>query len=640
MIGCNPGTLEDPPVLPTTVDQQAHVVEILADALSAHVCDANTAINTILAGMGQLSGVDRAYVFQRRPGDRLDNTHEWCGEDIAPMIDMLQDMPMDIIAPWREGFERGETLHVPSIEEMELEPDLRELLAMQGIQGILLVPLQWDGAIVGFVGFDRVQFASPFSPEVVRILIAVAGAVGTILARSDANREIIRTRTELEKAVQQLRHLAMHDDLTGAPNRRAFHLAIDAALRRGEQQGTETCVAMIDLARFKSINERYGHTEGDRLLREIVQRWSVVETHGAELFRIGGDEFALVLNGENIERTVKDLIIAMRVALIQPFFLGDQSTRIDMRVGVTFAPRDGKTADVLAANADLALLTSKMEKREAAHYDPDLRDKALIRHEVAQALLAARPERDFALDYQPIIDLHTGAIIKSEVLLRWKHPTRGLLGPVHFIDVLCGLEHSRNVGRWVLETACSQVAEWNRRYGAALTLCFNAFPLQVANREFVQDLRHALDSSALPPRCLEIEITENILLQEGSLVLDALRSFSDMGVALSLDDFGTGYASLNNLLQMEVQTLKVDKSFVIGLTPGDPRIEVLKAMQYMAKGLRIGSVVEGIEDGEVARLVRDIGFECGQGYYWSRPVNAATFDALLRRDYESSRKYA
>lgn len=619
--------------------QQAHAVEILADALSAHVSDAHTAIDKILAGMGDLSGVDRAYVFERRAGDRLDNTHEWCGEGIDPMIDMLQDMPMDIIAPWREGFERGEILHVPSIEDMDLDPDLRQLMVVQGIVGILLVPLQWDGSIVGFVGFDRVRFASPFPPQIVRILVAMAGAVGTILARAAANREIIRTRTELEKAVRQLRHQAMHDDLTGAPNRRAFHIAIGDALKHGQKYATETCVAMIDLARFKSINEKYGHGEGDRLLRQIVERWSALEMEGAAFFRIGGDEFAVVLVDPNAERAMKMLIADMRLALGKPFILGDQSTRIDMRAGITVAPRDGDTVDVLAANADLALLTSKTEKEEASHYSPDLRKKARQRHETAQELLASVPEQDFALVYQPIIDLRTGAIVKVEALLRWKNPERGLLDPGQFMDVLCGLEHSRRVGRWVVETACHQIAEWNRRFASDLIVCVNAFPLQVVTSDFVLELQRALRDSRLPSRCLEIEITENIAWQEGSHHLTVLKELSDLSVAISLDDFGTGFASLNSLTEIDVHTLKVDKGFVIGLRPGDPRIEVLKAIQHMTKGLGIRSVVEGIESREIAGIVRDMGFDYGQGFYWSRPVGPDMFAEILKEEHRTSVKF-
>ena len=624
---------------PQSLWQQAHCVEILADALSAHVCDSHTAINKILAGMGDLSGVDRAYVFQRRPGDRLDNTHEWCGEGVDPMIDMLQDMPMDIIAPWREGFERGETLHVPSIDDFELDPDLRELMAMQGILGLLLVPLQWDGSIVGFVGFDRVKIARSFPPEIVRILVAMAGAVGTILARAAANREIIHTRTELEKAVHQLRHLAMHDDLTGAPNRRAFHLAIEKAIRSGQQHCMETGVAMIDLARFKSINEKYGHIEGDRLLRQIVQRWSAIEMTGAEFFRIGGDEFAVVLSDPHADQSIKKLIAEMRLALGEPFILGDQTTRIDMRVGITIAPRDGDTVAMLAANADLALLTSKTEKEESHQYSPDLRKKALQRHETAQELLAARPDQDFTLVYQPIVDLRTGAIVKVEALLRWQNPIRGLLEPAHFIDVLCGLEHSRKIGRWVMKTACHQIAEWNRRFALDLIVCVNAFPLQVVTSDFVEELQNVLHRSRLPSHCLEIEITENIAWQEGSHHLTVLKELSESSIAISLDDFGTGFASLNSLTQIDVQTLKVDKGFVIGLRPGDPRIEVLRAIQHMTKALGIRSVVEGVEDRDVAAIVRQIGFDFGQGFYWNRPLSPALFTQMLQHEYQTAIKF-
>jgi diguanylate cyclase (GGDEF)-like protein len=609
--------------------RSAYVVEVLADAISSPISDANAAIDKILFGMGTLSSVDRAYVFQRKAGDLLDNTHEWCGPGVEPMIGMLQDMSMDIIAPWREGFERGEILHVPSVDAMDLAPAIRELLEMQAIRGILLVPLQYDGQIVGFVGFDRVKGSRAFTPEVVRILTAIAGAVGTILARAAANREIMQTKTELETAVQKLQLLAMNDDLTGAPNRRAFHLAMTGRLAIGVRERTETCIAMIDLIRFKSVNETHGHVIGDLLLSQIVDRWEVVRAAGAELFRVGGDEFAVVLQGHDAESKMASVIAEMRRALVEPFFPGDQNIRIDMSAGLTLAPRDGQTVDSLSSNADLALLASKIEKGKNCIYSPGLRNVAIQRHKTVQDLLAAKVDEDFILAYQPIVDLQSGDIVRVEILLRWQHPTRGLLMPVDFIDVLCGLNQSRTVGHWVLDTACRMVADWNRRFSIDLVASINAFPLQIATLDFVRDVQDALDKSGLPVRCLEIEVTENIAMEERSLSRKTLHELSKMSVAISLDDFGTGFASLNSLTQVDIQTLKIDRSFVMDLRASDPRIEVLKAMQLMTKGLGIRSIVEGIEDEGVAAIIRRLGFDCGQGYYWSRPVDAETLATML-----------
>jgi diguanylate cyclase (GGDEF)-like protein len=611
--------------------RSAHVVEVLADAISAPVSDADAAINHILAGMGALSGVDRAYVFQRKPGDLLDNTHEWCGPGLAPMIDMLQDMSMAIIAPWRAGFELGQPLHVASVKSVGFDPYIRDLLAMQGILGLLLVPLQFDGKIVGFVGFDRVTAARPFSPGVLRILTSIAGAVGTILARAAADREILRTKSELEVAVQQLRHLAMHDDLTTAPNRRAFHLAVVEELAARDVDTSQTCVAIVDLMGFKSVNETHGHTEGDALLRQIVARWQKATAQTAGLFRIGGDEFAIVLRGPNAEEKMTEVIADMRMGLVAPFVLGGHHTRVAISAGLAMAPRDGTTVDALAANAGLALLASKTEKGRTCVYRPQLRQQSLQRHETVQDLLAANLDQDFPIVYQPIVDLRSGAIVKLEILLRWQHPTRGLLLPADFIDALCSLPLSRTLGRQILEIACRQVADWNSRFDQNLVVSVNAFPLQLATFDFVDDIHTALRHSDLPVANLEIEVTENIVMQEGSLNRKVLQRLSDLSVSIALDDFGTGFASMNSLTQIDLQTLKIDGSFVKGLSQNDRRIEVLKAMQHMAKGLGLTTIVEGIEDAEVASIIRAIGFGCGQGYYWSRPIDAQSCADLLRR---------
>jgi len=612
-----------------SITRGAYVVEVLADAISTPISNADTAINKILSSMGILSGVDRAYVFQRKVGDLLDNTHEWCRDGVEPMIERLQNMSMDIIAPWRAAFEQGEILHVPRVDEMALDPSIRELLAMQGIRGILLVPLQFDGRIVGFVGFDRVKAARPFSSEVVRILTAVSGAVGTILARAAADREIVRTRTELEGAVRELHLMAMNDHLTGAPNRRAFHHLLTEALHVGELQGSETCLAMVDLVRFKSINENHGHVVGDQLLKQIVDRWSVIATDGAQLFRVGGDEFAIVLRGTGARQRAVSAIAALRNALVEPFFPGHQNIRIEISVGLSVAPRDGQAADTLAAAADLAVLSSKIRNGKTCWYSPGLRKRAIQRHETIQDLLAADVEKDFIVFFQPIIDLKTGAIVKVEVLLRWAHPKHGLLLPSDFIDVLCNLDRSRAVGRRILEEACAITASWNRRFSLNLMVSVNAFPLQLVDPDFPKDVQAALRKSDLPASCLEIEVTENIAMGEDSLSRSVLQQLSDMSVAISLDDFGTGFASLNSLTQLNIQTLKIDRSFAVNLSLSDPRIVILKAIRLMTNGLGIQTVVEGIENVDVARIVCDLGFDYAQGYFWSRPIDSEAFSKLL-----------
>jgi len=612
-----------------SITRGAYVVEVLADAISTPISNADTAINKILSSMGILSGVDRAYVFQRKFGDLLDNTHEWCRDGVEPMIERLQNMSMDIIAPWRAAFEQGEILHVPRVDDMALDPSIRDLLAMQGIRGILLVPLQFDGRIVGFVGFDRVKAARPFSAEVVRILTAISGAVGTILARAEADREIVRTRTKLESAVRELHFMAMNDHLTGAPNRRAFHHSLTEALHVGDLQGSETCLAMIDLVRFKSINENHGHVVGDHLLKRIVDRWNAIATDGAQLFRVGGDEFAIVFRGTNAKQRAESAIALLRNALVEPFFPDHQNIRVEISVGLSVAPRDGQVADTLAAAADLALLSSKIVNGKTYWYSPELRNRAIQRHETIQDLLAADVEKDFKVFFQPIIDLKTGAIVKVEALLRWAHPRHGLLLPSNFIEALCSLNRSRAVGRRILEEACAITASWNRRFSLNLIVSVNAFPLQLVDPDFPKDVQAALSKSNLPARCLEIEVTENIALERDSYSRTVLQQLSDMSVAISLDDFGTGFASLSSLIQLKIQTLKIDRSFAVNLSPSDPRMVILKATQLMTNGLGIRTVVEGIENVDVARIVCDLGFDYAQGYFWSLPIDPEAFSKLL-----------
>jgi diguanylate cyclase (GGDEF)-like protein len=386
---------------------------------------------------------------------------------------------------------------------------------------------------------------------------------------------------------------------------------------------------MIDLVRFKSINENHGHVVGDHLLKQIVDRWDAIATDGAQLFRVGGDEFAIVFRGTDAKQGALSAIASLRNALVEPFFPDHQNIRIEFSVGLSVAPRDGQVADTLAAAADLALLSSKIVNGKTCWYSSELRDRAIQRHETIQDLLAADVEKDFKVFFQPIIDLKTGAIVKVEALLRWAHPRHGLLLPSNFIEALCSLNRSRAVGRRILEEACAITASWNRRFSLNLIVSVNAFPLQLVDPDFPKDVQAALSKSDLPAGCLEIEVTENIALEGDSYSRTVLQQLSDMSVAISLDDFGTGFASLSSLTQLKIQTLKIDRSFAVNLSPNDPRMVILKATRLMTNGLGIRTVVEGIENVNVARIAFDLGFDYGQGYFWSLPIDPTAFSKLL-----------
>lgn len=602
----------------TELGSGAHVVEVLTEALAAPVLDADSAINRILLEMGKFSRVDRAYVFQRKTGDLLDNTHEWCEVGIDPMKDALQDLPMDMIAPWRDGFERGESFHAPSIADLQLPQEIRSFLEMQGIKGMLLVPLRAEGSIIGFSGYDSVREEHTFTEDEVRILIAMSGAIGTILARVLADQKIASSRRELH-------HQAMHDDLTGAPNRRSFMSALTGSLSRGLRDNSESSIGIIDLVRFKTVNETYGHGAGDELLREITHRWRLVAGHEMKLFRVGGDEFAVLIDGPNSQDRLTHIVQEMRDSIREPFIVHGEQVCIDMSVGIALLPRDGVTVEEVSACADIALFQSKSIGGRTCFYDAEMRHRATRRHEIAQELLLARPDHDFIIHYQPIVSLGDEKIMGFEALLRWKHCSLGELQPGYFIDALCGLERSLDIGKWVLFRACKQAAEWSDLLGRDLFICVNAFPLQFTTLTFLDDIQDALIQSGLSGKQLEIEVTENIAMQDGDACKEIIRKIGLLGVSIALDDFGTGFANLSSLLEVKVQTLKVDRSFISDVCGDERKFAVLQAIRHIAQQLGIKTVVEGIDEEHLLGSVQQLGFDYGQGFYWSEPLEASRF---------------
>jgi diguanylate cyclase (GGDEF)-like protein/PAS domain S-box-containing protein len=444
-----------------------------------------------------------------------------------------------------------------------------------------------------------------------------------------------RDVTEQKEAEDKLKYLAHVDQLTGLPNRVTLQEDLDALFGGGKDDfgaGAYMSIALIGLDGFKDVNETFGQTVGDELLRAIAARLAETARGKAAIYRVNGDEFAAVLAGERDPIVLADVVAKLLRAVAEPIEIGGQRLFVGASAGLAIAPNDGKTVDELIANAGLALHEAKAAGGGTHRlFVPMLRAQAQARRALDVELRRAFGDHEFELFYQPQVRLSDGAIVGAEALLRWRHPERGLVGPGAFIDALARNAISLDVGRWVLQAACDQAVRWQHLGPEPLRMGVNIFPAQLQQQFFLEDVEKALRLSGLPHPSLEIEITENIALSQDDKIIEPLRALRQRGISLAFDDFGTGYASLSYLRRYPLSRIKIDKSFVqkIGQTGENQDAAIVRSIITMGHNLGLEIIAEGVETEAQAEFLRREQCDEAQGFLYAKPMPAREFETLL-----------
>lgn len=426
--------------------------------------------------------------------------------------------------------------------------------------------------------------------------------------------------TEELAAHAQIHHMAHHDALTGLPNRTLFHERLKQALLRGEDSGKLTAALCLDLDNFKNINDTLGHAFGDKLLRALGKRLRRELREHDTLARLGGDEFAVVLSG--LETCDAARITAQRLieAICPPFHIEGHQFSVGVSIGVAVAPDDHHQAEQLLGYADMALYEAKRNGRnryECFHVELDVaaRQRRLVETDLRTALHLGQLQ----LHYQPVVDQQSATVTGYEALLRWEHPTRGMIMPMDFIPIAeeTGLIHE--IGARALNLACQEAASW----GTTQTVSVNLSAVQFKNAGLVHTVALALADSGLPATRLELEITESVLLGNSEENVRTLRALKDLGVSISLDDFGTGYSSLGYLRSFPFDRIKIDKSFVHDMCESREAMSIIRAITELSNSLMIKTTAEGVESAEQMERLLAEGCSHFQGYLYGRPAPAS-----------------
>ncbi len=453
----------------------------------------------------------------------------------------------------------------------------------------------------------------------------------------DAVLVAIQDVTERNRLEQQLRFRAFHDSLTQLANRALFADRVDHALARQARGGRFVAVVVLDLDGFKTINDSLGHTAGDQLLVAAAQRLQNQLRPGDTAARLGGDEFAVLL--EDIRDLAEVTSLAERLLEVfgLPFAVQSKQLLVTASMGVTLN-RPGDGPEELVRNADMAMYLAKAEGKACVRvYEPAMHDAALARLDLEAELRRAVQSDQLVVHYQPTVRLGTGAVCGFEALVRWQHPTRGLLAPAEFIPLAEETGLIVELGRWVLGQACAQAAGWQAEYPELeLGIAVNLSPRQLLDARLIDDISAVLVATRLDAHRLTLEITETVFLADRNAAVARLQALKALGLRVALDDFGTGYSSLSRLRDLPIDLLKIDKAFIDGVATNTESSGLVEAILRMAETLALETIAEGVEELDQAEHLQLLGSEYVQGYLYSRPLPAGRVAAFLRRSNRSS----
>jgi diguanylate cyclase (GGDEF)-like protein/PAS domain S-box-containing protein len=431
---------------------------------------------------------------------------------------------------------------------------------------------------------------------------------------------------------QRVHHVAQHDVLTGLPNRSLLQDRLSQAVAYANRSGHPVWVMLIDLDRFKFVNDSMGHKAGDVLLMTVAARLRSSLRDTDTVARLSGDEFVVIVSQHEDQPLSSDIVQRVMDSVAQPMMLGPKEFFVTCSIGVAAYPSDGTPAESLIEHADIAMYRAKkLGRNNFQFYTPAMNEESLERVRIESALHNALERNEFVLHYQPQVDLQTGRIVGMEALIRWKHPELGMVPPSRFVGVAEDTGLIVPIGAWVMRTACAQNKVWQDAGLGSLRVAVNLSARQFSAADLVSGIEQVLSDTGLDPSCLELELTESLFMSDVTPAVELLHRMKSLGIKLSIDDFGTGYSSFSYLSRFPIDVLKIDRSFVNDITHDANDAAIVASIIALAHNLRLSVIAEGVETAEQLDYLRHQGCDEMQGYYFSRPLPAQEFEQLLRQ---------
>ncbi len=484
-------------------------------------------------------------------------------------------------------------------------------------------------------GKEHAHVKDTHSPE----RLQTAGDQLTRLQEANANLVIAtiearKLAEQLQMAQVELDHLAHHDTLTHLPNLILLYDRLAQAISVAQRTGKPFAVLFMDLDAFKHINDSLGHGVGDQLLLSVGKRLLGCVRQSDTICRKGGDEFVALLTDINHPEDAALSAQKMLAAIARPHHIEEHDLHVSASIGISIYPDDGRDTETLIKQADTAMYHAKGQGRNTyAFFEQEMTERAVARQATEASLRLALDRQEFVLHYQPKFDLHSGAIVGIEALVRWQHPQRGLLAPADFVPIAEDNGLILPLGRWVLYEACRQAQARQDMGLPPVIICVNTSALEFRDSDFVASLREVLEETRLKPCYLGLELTETVLMRDVRSTDSALHELSDLGIRLAVDDVGTGYSSLSYLRRFPIDTLKMDSSFIQSIPQNADDAALVSAMISMGKSLKQHVIAEGVETAEQAAFLLDQHCDSAQGFFFARPMAAEALTPLLKSGF-------
>jgi diguanylate cyclase (GGDEF)-like protein len=454
-----------------------------------------------------------------------------------------------------------------------------------------------------------------------------------------ANLKLQQEIIERQRVQKQLIEDALHDALTGLPNRALLMERIEFAIQHAKRYPDYLYgLLFIDLDRFKAINDSLGHLMGDRLLITVANLLKECVRENDIVARLGGDEFVILLDGIQSLQDATRIGDRIQAKLSSPFNFDNQTVFTSASIGIVISSPEYQHSAHLLRDADIAMYRAK-EKGKARYqvFDRVMYDETLKIVNLENNLRLALERQEFVLHYQPIISLADNELVGFEALIRWQHPEKGFISPVEFIPIAEDTGLILAIGEWLLHEACQQMCRWQEQFPSlpqinSLKMSVNVASQQLQEPEFIQKLDRVLEATGLDGRCLRLEITESVLIEPGGTIQDTLQQIRNRNIKLSIDDFGTGYSSLSYLSRFPIDNLKIDRSFVSRMTSDTENYEIVRTIITLAKTLGMDAISEGVENTQQLDRLKTLGCEFGQGYLFAKPLNPRAVESMLTRN--------
>jgi diguanylate cyclase (GGDEF)-like protein len=466
----------------------------------------------------------------------------------------------------------------------------------------------------------------------------VGFTIGRRFGCNELRAHVNRSRHDLAEAHARLHHIATHDPLTGLPNRNLLKERLAHALAGGHRAGRTIALAALDLDHFSAVNHSFGHAVGDGVLAEIAHRLESTLRHSHLLARVGGDSFALLIDSVSARMEADEVTRAMAAALERPLTVNGGQIRAQLSAGVSIWPDDANRADDLLAHAEAALVAAKSSGGGRVLFfesgmSDSMRERLALENELRRALVAG----EFEVHYQPQLSLRTGKVVALEALLRWRHPTKGLIAPSSFVPLAEQTGLIVPLGEWVLHEVLRQTRSWLPESGLDVRVAVNLSAVQFHHHDILDTILAALSNSGLEARVLELELTESALMTDPERSAAALKVLRSLGVSIAIDDFGTGYSSLSYLRRLPIDKLKIDRSFVRDLASNNTDESIIRAIVSLAHSVGLQVVAEGVETHEQLERIRALDCDQWQGYYCCPPQPFERLRELLEERGATSR---